>query len=347
MKLRIFRYFEKALSMGASDLTIKPGSPPAFRVNGHFIVSEEEAFAPQEIFDLLLPLLDLQQQTTFRDRFQAAHIFPFRKKSRVRCCIFKQREGIAGCFRFIPTQIPTISDLQLPDELESQALKPRGLFLVTGPSGCGKSHTMAAMVNAINRRFARHVISMENPIEFIHTRIQSVFTQIEVGKRIQTYKEGLANALREDPDVIMIGEIKDDKTVEMALVASETGHLVLSTLPTLGASKTIERIVSFFPVERHDEVRVQISMNLVGIFSQLLIPRETPDHLPSLAYELLIVNPAIRNLIREKKYSQLNSAMLLSRKEGCITLKDSLSKLLHDETSNHPLIKSLLAEIQE
>jgi twitching motility protein PilT len=347
MKIKLFDFFDQAVRLGASDATIKPGAPPAYRINGHFWVSEEEALAPQEMFDLFLPILDTEAQATLRDRSQVFLLFPYRRKARIRVALFRQREGLAASFRFLPLKVPTIKDLRLPDELENQALKPRGLFLVTGPAGSGKSHTMAAMINAINRRFARHIISMESPIEFLHTRIQSIFTQIEVGKKIRTYQDALMNALREDPDVIMIGEMKDEKTVEMAMVASETGHMVLSTLPTLGASKSIERIVSFFPSEKHDEVRTQISMNLVGIFSQLLIPQENMENPPDLAYEMLIVTSGIRTLIREKKYSQLNSAMLMARREGCITLKDSLSRLLKEENVNVNLVKALLGEIQE
>jgi twitching motility protein PilT len=317
---KIFKFFDQALEMGASDLTLKPNAPPTYRINRHLIISEEEVVYA---------------------------MYPYKKKGRIRFYLFQQREGYAGSFRFIPTKSPTLKDLNLPEELANQACKPRGLFLVTGPAGSGKTHTMAAMINAINRSFARHIITMENPIEFLYTRIQSIFTQIEVGTMIPTYQDALTNALREDPDVMLIGEMKDQKTVEMALVASETGHFVLSTLPTLGAASTIERIVSFFPSSKHDEVRLQISMNLVGIFSQLLIPKVSHEQPASLAYELLITNPGIRTMIRDKKYSQLASAMLMARREGCVTLKDSLTKVLREESANHELVRAMLQEIVE
>lgn len=347
MKPKIFTYFDQAIELGASDLMLKPGSPPAFRMNGHMVVSEEDALAPQEMYDLFLPIIDIRRQESLHGTFECYSMYPYKRKARVRFYLFQQREGYAGSFRFIGTTVPTIQDLGLPEELEIQSLKPRGLFLVTGPAGSGKSHTMAAMVQAINKRFARHIITMENPIEFVYSRAQSIFTQIEVGTSIPTYQEALTNALREDPDVIMIGEMRDQKTVEMALVASETGHFVLSTLPTIGAAPTIERIVSFFPSDKHDEIRLQVSMNLIGIFSQLLIPRVSPQQRASIAYELLIVNSAIRTLIRDKKYSQLASTMLMAKREGCVTLKHSLTKLLRDETANQELVRAMLQEIVE
>ncbi|RCK81109.1 MAG: Twitching motility protein PilT [Candidatus Ozemobacter sibiricus] len=347
MKPKIFTFFDMALAMKASDLLLKPGAPPTFRQNRHLIISEEEPLAPQEMYDLFLPVLDSRQQSRLNSTFEAHGMYPYKRKARVRYYIFQQREGFAGSFRFIPTHVPTIQELQLPEVLIEVACRPRGLFLVTGPAGAGKSHTMAAMVNAINKRFARHIITMENPIEFLFQRQQSVFTQIEVGTMIPTYQDALANALREDPDVMLIGEMRDQKTVEMALVASETGHFVLSTLPTLGAAPTIERIVSFFSPEKQDEVRLQISVNLVGIFSQLLLPRIAPEQPPTVAYELLIANSGIRTMIRDKKYSQLQSAMLMARREGCVTLKDSLTRLLRDETANIELVKAMLQEIVE
>lgn len=347
MKPKIFTYFDQAIEMGASDLMLKPGSPPAFKLNGHMVVSEDDALAPQEMYDLFLPIIDMKRQESLRGTFECYSMYPYKRKARIRFYLFQQREGFAGSFRFINATVPTIRDLDLPDALEELALRPRGLFLVTGPSGSGKSHTMAAMVQAINTRFAKHIITMENPIEFVYTRAQSIFTQIEVGTSIPTYQEALTNALREDPNVMMIGEMRDQKTVEMALVASETGHLVLSTLPTIGAAPTIERIVSFFPSDRHNEVRLQISMNLIGIFSQLLIPRVSPQQRGSIAYELLIVNSAIRTLIRDRKYAQLVSTMLMAKREGCVTLKHSLTKLLRDETTNQELVRAMLQEIVE
>ncbi|MBI3039780.1 PilT/PilU family type 4a pilus ATPase [bacterium] len=347
MKPKICTFFDQAIEMGASDLTLKPGAPPAFRLHGHLIHSEEEPLASQEMYDLFLPLIDAKKQICMRDRFDTFSMYPYKDKSRIRYYLFQQREGFAGSFRFIPTKVPNIVDLGLPLDLEVQASKPRGLFLVTGPAGSGKTHTLAAMVNSINRRFSRHIITMECPIEFIYSPLQSIFTQIEVGTMIPTYQDALTNALREDPDVMLIGEMKDRKTVEMALVAAETGHMVFSTLPTLGAGASMERIVSFFPTDKHEEVRLQLSLNLVAIFSQIQIPKISPQQTPNIAYELMIMNSAIRTLIRDKKYSQLPSAMVMSKREGCMTLKDSLTRLLREETTNQSVVKAMLQEIVE
>lgn len=343
---KIFSLFEQAVEMGASDMTLKPNLSPMFRINGHLIPSEDEMLAAQEMFDLFLPILDAKKQGELRERFEVFSAFGF-ETSRIRYYIFQQREGLGGHFRFIPNRVPSIKELQLPEKLEMLAMKPWGLFLVTGPSGSGKTQTMAAMVNHINRSEADHIITMENPIEFIHAPDKSIFTQIHVGTMIPTYEDALANSLREDPDVMLVGEMNDPKTVEMALVAAETGHFVMSTLPTLGAAQTIERITSFFNVEKHEEIRLRMSLNLVGIFSQILIPRMTMETPASVAYELLIPNNAIRTLIREKKFSQLSSAMLMARKEGCVTLKDTLTMLSKDSQVNQVLLKERLAEIVE
>ncbi|MBF0407738.1 MAG: PilT/PilU family type 4a pilus ATPase [Candidatus Riflebacteria bacterium] len=347
MKPKIFRYFDEAYRLNASDLTLKTGAPPTYRINGHLVASEEEALVSQEMYDIFLPVIDTQKQIALRKDFETFSMFPYRKKWRIRCYIYQQRDGLAGTFRFLPTTVPTIKTLGLPETLDIQACKPRGLFLVTGPAGSGKSHTIAAMIDAINFRFARHIITMENPIDFIYSANQSIFTQIEVGKQIPTYQEGLINALREDPDVVMIGELRDSKTVEMALVAAETGHFVISTLPTLGIHQTLERLESFFPADKQDEMRAQISVNLNGIFSQVLVPKISHEQKPNVAYELCLLNPAMRMLIRDKKYNQIHAAMLMAKKDGCVSLKDSLSKLLRVENVNTDLVKVMLQEIIE
>jgi twitching motility protein PilT len=348
MKPEVFDYFERALEMGASDLILKPGAPPAFRVNRHLIISEDEALAPQQMYDLFLPIIDAAQQEELRTKFHVNAIFPYRHNvSRIRYYIFQQREGLAGSFRFIPPKVPDIHELNLPEALISIAARPRGLFLITGPSCSGKTMTIAAMADAINKRFARHIITMENPVEVIYTPNQSVFTQVEVGKVIGTYSDALTNSLREDPDVMIIGELKERAIIEQALMAAETGHLVLSSLPTTGAAQTIEHIISMYPPGKQEEARSQLSLSLIGIFSQMLIPSVNPLQRPGIAYELMLVNSAIRNLIRDKKYNQMNTAIFMAKRDGCVTLKESLEKLLRDETIDHAIVKSLLQEMEE
>ncbi len=348
MRPEVFEYFERAIELGASDLILKPGAPPSFRVNRHLIISEDEALAAQQMYDLFLPIIDAAQQEELRTRYYVNSIFQYRyNRARIRYYIFQQREGLAGSFRFIPSNVPSVEELRLPESLIEIASRPRGLFLVTGPACSGKTMTVAAMADAINKRFARHIITMENPVEVIYSPNQSVFTQVEIGKVISTYSDALTNALREDPDVMIIGELKERSIVEQALMAAETGHLVISSLPTFGAAQTIEHIVSLYPPGKQEEARSQLSLSLLGIFSQRLIPCVDPMQSPRVAYELMLVTSGIKNLIRDKKYNQLGSSMIMAKREGCVTLKDSLEKLMRDDSVDQSIVKSLLQEIEE
>ncbi len=348
MRPEVFEYFDRALEMGASDLILKPGSPPSFRVNRHLIISEDEDLAAQQMYDLFLPIINAEQQEELRTRYYANSIFQYKyNRARIRFYIYQQRDGLAGSFRFIPSKVPTIEELCLPESLIGIAARPRGLFLVTGPSCSGKSMTVAAMADAINKRFARHIITMENPVEVIYSPNQAVFTQVEVGKVIPSYSEALINALREDPDVMIIGELKDRSIVEQALMAAETGHLVISSLPTMGAAQTLEHIVSMYPPGKQEEARSQLSLSLIGIFSQMLIPCVDPMQPPRVAYELMLVTSGIKNLIRDKKYNQLNTAMIMGRREGCVVFKDCLERLLRDDSIDQAIVRSLLQEMEE
>lgn len=348
MRPEIFDYFETALEMGASDLILKPSSPPTYRLNKHLIVSEAESLAPQQMYDMFLPMIDSKQQEDLRNVHHISSMFQYRhNRSRIRYYIYKQREGLAASFRFVSPKVSTIKQLQLPEVLVNVAASPRGLFLVTGPSCSGKTSTIAAMVEAINRRFARHIITMESPVEMIFRPHQSVFTQVEIGRVIGSYSEALTNSLREDPDVMVVGELKERAIIEQALMASETGHLVFSSLPTMGAAQTIEHIVSMYPPGKQDEARSQLSLSLIGIFSQMLLPGLDPFQPPRVVYELMMVTPAIRNLIREKKYSQMGTAMMMSKRDGCVTMKESLERLLRDDGVDQDMIRAMLQEIEE
>ncbi|RCK80357.1 MAG: Twitching motility protein PilT [Candidatus Ozemobacter sibiricus] len=344
--LRIHSYFETAIARRASDLHLKCGSPPTLRIGGRLVPLPEEPLAHQEMPNLFLPLMDVRQQEQFRACLEANFMINYQNRWRIRACIFRQRGSLSGAFRFIPTKVPSIDQLKLPVRLKEMALRPRGLFLVTGPANSGKSHTLAAMVHEINKSSARHIVTIEDPIEFVHKPRRSIFTQREIGLMTKDYQSALIYALREDPDVILVGEMRDITTIEMVLTAAETGHLVLSTLHTVGAVQTIDRIINVFPGHRHDEIRTQLSLSLLGTISQILLPgREKNERV--MAYELMILNPAMRNLIREKKTNQLKSALMLARKEGCVTLKDNLTELLRDERVDARLINALMKEIVE
>ncbi|MBP5470731.1 MAG: PilT/PilU family type 4a pilus ATPase [Candidatus Riflebacteria bacterium] len=270
--LKIHRYFDTAIERHASDLHLKAGSPPIIRVGGRLITLAEEPLAFQEMPNLFLPLMDLKNQNDLKQKGEANFMTQYKSRWRARSCIFTQRGCLSGAFRFIPHTVPSIESLGLPPILKEIAQMPRGLFLVTGPANSGKTHTLAAIINEINKFSARHVITIEDPIEFVHKERRSIFTQREIGVSTNTYSSALMNALREDPDVILVGEMRDVDTIEMVLTAAETGHLVFSTLHTVGAVQTIDRIVNMFPGHRHEEIRTQISMSLIGIISQILLP---------------------------------------------------------------------------
>lgn len=348
MKPVIFEYFERGLKLGASDLILKPGAPPAYRINKHLVVSEDEALAPQEMFDLFLPVINAEQQEEFYNNFNTSSVFTLGStQNRIRFYIYKQSDGVAGSFRFIPKEVPTFKELGLPEVLTDVAFRPRGLFLITGPACSGKTLSVAAIAEAINQRYARHIITMENLIEIIYKPNVSVFTQIEVGKSIKTYGDALTNALREDPDVMILGELNNTGIVEQALMAAETGHLVISMLPTFGPVQTIEHLVSMFPESKQTEARNQLSLSLLGIFSQILVPSVDYKQKPSVAYEILLVNDSMRNLIRDRKYNQLVTAMVMARREGCVTLKESLEKLRSNENLDKDYIDGLLEELNQ
>ena len=346
MMLKIHRFFDIAIERHASDLHLKAGSPPIIRVGGRLITLAEEPLAFQEMPNLFLPLMDLKNQTDLKQKYEANFMAQYKSRWRVRACIYTQRGCLSGAFRFIPQIVPSIESLGLPPILKDIAQMPRGLFLVTGPANSGKTHTLAAIINEINKFSARHVITIEDPIEFVHKERKSIFTQREIGVTSNSYSSALMNALREDPDVILVGEMRDVDTIEMVLTAAETGHLVFSTLHTVGAVQTIDRIVNMFPGHRHEEIRTQISMSLIGIISQILLPSLHKKE-RVMAHELMIMNSAMRNQIREKKTNQLKSALMLARKDGCKTLKDSLSEIIKDERVDPKLIANIMKEIIE
>lgn len=316
------------------------------RIGGRLISLPEEPLAHQEMPALFLPLLDVRMQETLKRTFEANFMVDYRNRWRIRVCVFHQKGSLSAAFRFIPTKVPNVDMLKLPLRLKDIAVMPRGLFLVTGPANSGKTHTLAAMVHEINKNTSRHIITIEDPIEFVHKPKRCIFTQREIGLTTHNYTNALMHSLREDPDVILVGEMRDVETIEMVLTAAETGHLVLSTLHTVGAVHTIDRIINVFPGHRQDEIRTQLSLSLIGSISQILLPGKNKTE-RLMAYEMMILNSAMRNLIREKKTNQLKSALVLARKEGCVTLKDSLNELIRDERVDAKLVNAIIKEIVE
>src|SRR5947209_4710337 len=248
--------------------------------------------------------------------------------TRFRCAIFKQRGTIGMVLRRIPSQFLSFEQIGMPDAIRSLIVKPRGLLLVTGPTGSGKTTSLASMVNFINDNYDRHIITIEDPIEYYHKHKKCIVNQREVGVDVPDFKEGIRRGLRMDPDLILVGEMRDLATIHAAIEAAETGHIVFATLHTSGAASTINRIVDVFPKDQQDQIRTQLSTALIGVLSQGLLPRK-PDGLVA-AYEMMVVTPAIRNLIRENKTYRIDSAIQTGRKHGMFLLDESLFRLWKD-----------------
>ena len=347
MQPEIFDLFEEAIKKEASDLILKAGSPPVYKINRRMIISEREKLASQQMYNMLLPILDAEQQENLQRNFKTSSVFALnRTLTRIRTFIYKQRGGYAGTFRFVPNKVPNIKSLNLPVSLENLASIRKGLFLVTGPASNGKTLTLSALAQAINERLSRYIITIDKLPEVVYQPVKSVFSQIEVGKGISTYSEAVSIALREDADVIILDDFNDKGLIEQAFIASETGHLVIASLQAAGSVGAVEKIVNLFPIEKQDEIRLQLSQNLIGIFSQRLVPSIDYKKKASVAYELLFASPNIRSLIKEHKYSLQSSSLMNTKENGCISFKESIERLMNDESLDKDFLKDLLKEVE-
>jgi twitching motility protein PilT len=312
----------------ASDVHLTPGYPPAIRVRGKIVGLEEYGpLSPQQTRDTVYSLLNDDQRKRFESRKQLdlAYAVPGVARFRVNC--FFQRGAISAAFRRIPHEIPKLDELGLPRVLEELTRKPRGLVLVTGPTGSGKSTSLAAMLDIINSERDEHILTIEDPIEFLHKHKSCIVNQREIGADAEDFGVALKAALREDPDVILVGEMRDLETMSTALTAAETGHLVFATLHTQSTSQTVDRIIDIFPAEQQAQVRMQLSIGLQGIVTQQLLP--TIDGAGRVvACEVLIPTPAVRNLIREGKTHQIYSAIQTSGAIGMQTMDAHLAQLV-------------------
>jgi twitching motility protein PilT len=313
---------------GASDVHLSPGFRPAIRVRGRIVALEDYApLTPQETRDTVYSLLNDDQRKRFESNKQLdlAYAVPGVARFRVNC--FFQRGSISAAFRRIPHEIPQLQELGLPAVLEEFTRKPRGFVLVTGPTGSGKSTSLAAMIDIINREREEHILTIEDPIEFLHRHQNCIVNQREIGADAEDFSLALKSALREDPDVILVGEMRDLETMATALTAAETGHLVFATLHTQSTAQTVDRIIDVFPAEQQSQVRMQLSIGLQGIVTQQLLP--TADGAGRVvACEVLIPTPAVRNLIREGKTHQIYSAIQTSGSLGMQTMDAHLAQLV-------------------
>jgi len=312
---------------GASDLHISAGEPPIIRRHGDIYKLDFPPLEPAEAHTLLYDIMNDRQRALFEERLELDFSFTLPTIARFRVNVFHQRRGLAGVFRVIPEQIHTLDELDAPAIFEKLATLPRGLVLVTGPTGSGKSTTLAAMIEHVNRHAPHHILTIEDPIEFVYTPKKALINQRELNSHTHGFAHALRSALREDPDVILIGEMRDLETISLALTAAETGHLVLGTLHTNSAAKTIDRILDAFPGNEKDMIRAMLSESLQAVIAQTLIKRADGQGRVA-AYEILLGTPAVRNLIREEKIPQIYSMMQTSRSTGMQTLDQHLLELV-------------------
>ncbi len=316
----------------ASDMHITSGSPPGFRVNGRILKAKAKPLTPAETKELCYSVLTDAQKAAFENGHQIDFSFGVRDVARFRANVYYQRGAVAGAFRHIPFEIPRLGQLGLPPVVETLMRRPKGLVLVTGATGSGKTTTLASMIDALNETSNLHIITIEDPIEYIHSHRNSLVNQREVGQDAPGFSEALRAALREDPDVVLVGEMRDKETIETALALAETGHLVFSTLHTNSAYQSISRIIQVFPSDAQDQIRLQLSMCIEGIVTQSLLERADRKG-RVLAYEIMVPNISIRNLIRENKLFQIQSAMLAGQEvSGMITFNQSLLHLVRQGT---------------
>jgi twitching motility protein PilT len=323
----LYDLLKMMVEMKGSDLHITTGSSPRLRIDAKLVPIDHPALSPADTKALCYSVLTDAQKHRFEENNELDLSFAIKGISRFRANIFMQRGAVAGAFRLIPFEIKSFKDLGLPEIMNEILKKSSGLVLVTGPTGCGKSTTLAAMVDRINSEKSAHIITVEDPIEYLHLHKKCLINQREVTTDTKSFKDALRYILRQDPDVVLIGEMRDLETIEAALTVSETGHLTLATLHTNSAAQTINRIIDVFPPHQQEQIRAQLSMVLEGILAQQLIPKKSGQG-RILALELLIPNPAIRNLIREDKVHQIYSMMQTGQAKFAMqTMNQSLFEL--------------------
>ena len=310
----------------ASDIHLTSGRAPSYRVDGVLAPIMGERLTPQMLEDILLPLIDKRHREELEETGQTDFAYAISGVGRFRVNVFKQRGTLAAVMRSLPFNIPEPEDLGIPREVVEMTSRKRGLVLVTGPTGSGKSTTLASLIHVINRTYPYHIITLEDPIEYLHRHDKSVVNQREIGSDSTDYAQALRAALREDPDVILVGEMRDLETISTAITAAETGHLVFSTLHTIGADKTIDRIIDVFPPNQQQQVRIQLASVLECIVSQQLLKKADGSGRVA-ALEVLFANNAVRNLIRESKTYQIPSIMQTNKRAGMQTMGDALYDL--------------------
>ncbi len=330
----------------ASDLHLSATNPPLMRVNGDMIPLQAPALAPDAVKQMLYAIMTEQQRSEYERDYELDFSISFGEEMRFRVNAFNSINGPCAVFRTIPTTVLSLDQLKAPQILRELCKKHKGLILVTGPTGSGKSTTLAAMIDHINEYDAKHILTIEDPVEFVHKNKRSLINQREVGASTKSFAKALKSALREDPDVILVGEMRDLETIQLAMTAAETGHLVMGTLHTNSAPKTIDRIIDVFPASDKEMVRAMLSVSLEAIIAQTLL-KKADNAGRVAAHEILLGTPAVRNLIREGKVPQIHSMMQMGSKLGMCTMKDSVYKLLEDNIISHDTARSAVMSDNE
>jgi twitching motility protein PilT len=320
------RLLQACVSQGASDIHLVVGRPPVLRIDGRLRSLETKVLEPEDTAALMKSITPDRGQQELQEEGGADFGFAYGDAARFRVAIFRQKGSISLVLRLIPTKIMSFEEIGLPQICAALCRRPRGLFLVTGPTGSGKTTTLACMVNYINENFDRHIITIEDPIEYYHNHKKSIINQREVGVDVPSFGEGIRRVLRMDPDVILVGELRDLETMEGAIRAAETGHLVFSTVHTTSAAGTVTRIIDVFPVNQQEQIRIQLSSNLIAVLSQALCPLAVGKGRVA-AYEFMVVTPAIANLIRENKTYRIDSSIQTGKKLGMQLLDEHLWQL--------------------
>jgi twitching motility protein PilT len=321
--LNMDRLLQACVTQGASDIHISVGRPPVLRIDGHLRSLETKVLEPDDSAALMKSITPDRCQQELQEEGGTDYGFAFGEQARFRVSVFKQKGCISMVLRQIPYKMLTFEEIGLPKIVAALCRRPRGLFLVTGPTGSGKTTTLATMLNYINENFDRHIVTVEDPIEYYHPHKKSVVNQREVGVDVPSFAEALRRVLRMDPDVILVGELRDLETISNAIRAAETGHLVFSTVHTTSAAGTVNRIIDVFPVEQQEQIRTQLSGNLIAVLSQELCPLATGRG-RCAAYEFMVVTPAIANLIRENKTYRIDSSIQTGKKLGMQLLDEHL-----------------------
>lgn len=325
-RMELAEILQAAVDRRTSDIHLTVGRPPMFRIDGDILAYNDTLLKSEDIEKMAMPIMSENQRADVLKKGEADFAYTLPGAGRFRVNIFRQKGAYAMVLRLLPVSIPMPESLGLPECVIDMTNRKRGLVLVTGCTGSGKSTTLASLINVINHKYSNHVITLEDPIEYVHNHAKSLVNQREIGSDTQSYANALRAALRQDPDCILVGEMRDLDTISTAITAAETGHLVFSTLHTLGAASTIDRCIDVFPPHQQQQIRIQLATVLECVVSQQLIPLQAGKGRVA-AFEILLANPAIRNLIREGKTFQIPSIMQTSKKMGMLTMDDAIYDL--------------------